>query len=224
MRLVDYYLEDLLSIRQIIGQLSDTDKLSADELKSKFISMISNAHTNAAAAGVTEEIRIKSLFPVAALIDELVLTSEWPEKSEWKNASLQRHYFNTTSAGTEFYERLNLLNRRGEDSDIREVFLICLGLGFKGKFFMPEDRPRIEEARGYNLSLLLPEDSHSRLDKTILFSQAYQKDMRENKLMRSRTNLLPIFTAIPFITVISMFVFYAAQIDNWISDIIGLVK
>ena len=102
MRLVDYYLEDLLSIRQIIGQLSDTDKLNADELKSKFISMISNAHTNAAAAGVTEEIRIKSLFPVAALIDELVLTSEWPEKSEWKNASLQRHYFNTTSAGTEF--------------------------------------------------------------------------------------------------------------------------
>ena len=83
---------------------------------------------------------------------------------------------------------------------------------------MPEDRPKIEEARGYNMSIMLPEDSVSRMDKSTLFSAAYQKDMRENKLMRSRFNLIPVFTAIPFVAVIATFLFYALQIDSWVSN------
>ena len=224
MRLVDYYMEALLAARSVSQSLSADDPVSAEELKNKFVNLISSAQVNAASAGVDEAVRQKALFPVVAFIDELILTSPWPGKLAWKNDSLQRHYFETTNAGSEFYEQLNLLNRQGSDADIREIYLMCLGLGFKGRYFMPEDRTKIEEARGYNMSIMLPEDSVSRMDKSTLFSAAYQKDMRENKLMRSRFNLIPVFTAIPFVAVIATFLFYALQIDSWVSNIVGLVS
>ncbi|WP_419811106.1 DotU family type IV/VI secretion system protein [Bacterioplanoides sp.] len=224
MRLLDHYLESLLAARNLTNALSTDGSLTSEELKKKFRSWIDRALATIAASGTDEQVRMKSLFPVVAYIDELILTSEWKDRHSWKNDSLQRHYFDTTNAGSEFYDRLNLLNRQGSDSEIREIYLMCIGLGFKGKYFMPEDRPRIEEARGYNLSLLFPEDSLANLDETILFSHAYQKDMRENKLMKSRKNLLPVFSVFPFVAVAGAFLFYAVQINGWVSDIIKLVN
>jgi len=224
MRLVDFYIDTLLTIRQLVPQLEATSEQDVDAVRAKLIQLLDEAQQNITAADLSEYQAEAALFPVVAYIDELILISKWSEKSKWQQVSLQRHFFDTTNAGQEFFDRLNVLNRQGEDRSVREVFLLCLGLGYKGQYFMPDDRPKLEEIRVFNLDLLLPEDANQTLERTTLFDQAYQNSIREGKHITSRTNLLPVFTVLPIVIIAGIFVFYALQINDWLAQIMELVK
>jgi type VI secretion system protein ImpK len=63
-------------------------------------------------------------------IDETILETGWQQKNEWIKNSLQKQFFNTTSAGTQFFTRIEKLG--SEDKDILEVYDYCLASGFKG--------------------------------------------------------------------------------------------
>lgn len=224
MRLVDSYIDALLSVRSLATSLTPESATDAQTLKDKFILLLDQAQLHSRQNGFAPGTVNAALFPVIAYVDEMILTSQWNEKATWQKDSLQRHYFNTTNAGQEFFERLNQLNRQGEDRSIREVYLLCLGLGFKGQYFMPSDRPKLEEIRVFNLDLLLPEDANVRLEKATLFEDAYQEHVREGRRRNSRLDLTPYFIATPFIIVISVFIGYALQINTWMTQILDLVK
>ncbi len=224
MRLVDFYIDVLLKTRQLVPMLTAESEQDVAEVKNSLTQLLDQSRENVVAKGLTESQALSALFPIVSYIDEMILTSKWCNKSKWQQTSLQRHYFETTNAGREFFERLNKLNRQGEDRSVREVFLLCLGLGYKGQYFMPDDRPKLEEIRVFNLDLLLPEDANKTLEKTQLFDQAYQESIREGRQATSRTNLIPFFTATPVVVILGVFVFYAIQINDWLAQIMGLVK
>jgi type VI secretion system protein ImpK len=83
------------------------------------------------------------LFAICAWIDELVLCTSWDQKHLWKKQLLQHLYFDTTRAGEQFYEKLDSL--RAGQTDVSEVYLYCLKLGFKGKYYMSRDRITLTE-------------------------------------------------------------------------------
>lgn len=224
MRLVDFYIDTLLTIRKLVPQLAAESGQEVDGVRANLIHMLDGAQQSITKAGLSQYQAEAALFPIVSYIDEMILTSKWNEKSKWQQISLQRHYFDTTNAGREFFENLNKLNRQGEDRSVREVFLLCLGLGYKGQYFMPDDRPKLEEIRVFNLDLLLPEDANQTLEKTVLFDQAYQSSVREGRRVTSRINLMPLFTVAPIVIIASVFVFYALQINDWLAQIMGLVK
>lgn len=224
MRLVDFYIDVLLTTRKIVPMLTADSNQDVAELKTSLMQQLDESKANAIASGLTENQARSALFAIVSYIDEMVLTSNWNDKAKWQQNSLQRHYFETTNAGREFFEHLNKLNRQGEDRSIREVYLLCLGLGYKGQYFMPDDRPKLEEIRVFNLDLLLPEDANQTLEKTQLFDQAYQDTIREGRQATSRTNLIPFFTSFPILVILGVFVFYALQINDWLAQIMGLVK
>lgn len=224
MRLVDFYIDVLLTTRQLVPMLTANSEQDVMEINNSLTILLDNARADAVAKGLSEYQALSALFPIASYVDEMILTSSWCNKSKWQQHSLQRHYFDTTNAGREFFERLNKLNREGEDRSIREVYLLCLGLGYKGQYFMPDDRPKLAEIRIFNLDLLLPEDANQTLEKTQLFDQAYQANIREGRKATSRTNLIPFFTAAPVLVILGVFVFYALKINDWLGQIMGLVK
>ena len=224
MRLVDFYIDVLLTTRQLVPMLTAESEQDINEIKKSLTLLLDKSRENIMAKGLSEYQALNALFPIVSYVDEMILTSKWRNKSKWQQHSLQRHYFDTTNAGREFFERLNKLNREGEDRSIREVFLLCLGLGYKGQYFMPDDRPKLAEIRIFNLDLLLPEDANQTLEKTQLFEQAYQATIREGRQATSRTNLIPFFTAAPILVILGVFVFYALQINDWLAQIMGLVK
>ena len=102
----------------------------------------------------------EGLFAVCALIDEMILCSAWPGRDKWQLNQLQHHFFNTTNAGTEFFDRLKALTP--DEDGVREVYGWCLAMGFKGAYFRPEDARELESITGANLDLsgrrLLEED------------------------------------------------------------------
>jgi type VI secretion system protein ImpK len=74
-------------------------------------------------------------FVLAAFLDELVLTTDFPLRDEWEKTPLQLEYFGEHLAGVKAFERLEELMRNGEaDVDVVEVYYVCLLLGYKGKY------------------------------------------------------------------------------------------
>jgi type VI secretion system protein ImpK len=223
MRLVDFYVPAMLFTRQTARSFEGGD-LSAEQVRRHFEQLYSSLTERAYESGFSVESVKEGWFAVCAYVDEVLLTSVWSDRAAWQQASLQRIHFNTTNAGSEFYERLNLLSKHGEDRSVREVFLLCLGLGFKGRYFDPDDRPNLENARGFNLSLLLPGEAQHNLDKSVLFQSAFSEEALGAKQKKRRANLIPYVIAVPVITVLGVFLYYASQIRGLIVELLSLVS
>jgi len=223
MRLVDFFIDPILKINALKDNIEQIDEHWL-EFKNELRDMLVSSQVHAVKAGFPEASCNEALFPVVSYIDEVILTSKWKGKLEWQRDSLQRNFFSTTNSGYEFYERLNKLNRQGDDRSVREVYLLCLSLGFKGRYFSPQDRPKIEETRVFNLDLLLPDDANKVFEKSTLFADGYHERDQINATRKSRVNLIPYFAATPFVAIAATLLFYSIQIGNGLGNIMDLVK
>lgn len=223
MRLVDYFIDPLLMANRLKSDASELDE-NWESVRESLSQLLLDSKLAAVRAGYPETVCDQALFPIVAFIDEAVLTSQWTQKSLWQMQSLQREFYETSNAGHEFYERLNLLNRQGDDRSVREIYLLCLSLGFKGKFYQPQDRPKIEEIKLFNLNLLLPKDANNVFEKSTLFTDAYHERDQINTQQKSRINLIPFFATAPFVIVGGALLFYSLEISQSISSIMDVVK
>lgn len=71
-------------------------------------------------------------FALTAFADEMILRTEWAGREEWLRDLLQLHLYRTNRAGDEFYDHLNRL--RPDQVHAREVYFLCLTLGFEGQY------------------------------------------------------------------------------------------
>ena len=223
MRIVDCFTEVILFTRKFTrGEL---DIHLVEDVRRELLRLFELSWELAESKGMSEAFYQQAKFPVVALVDELLQCSDWELKGDWQKSSLQRHYFDTTSAGAEFYNRLNVLNKFGPDRDIREVYALCLGLGFKGKYFRGEDRKAYEEVKALNLSLLLPEEAQRNIDSATLFPFAYKGHQdSENHSFKTRLNIYPIIIGVPIIVIVSMAIYYQLSIASLLDQIQGLLK
>ncbi|MEW6381892.1 MAG: type IVB secretion system protein IcmH/DotU [bacterium] len=114
-------------------------------------------------------------FAVCAWIDEAILNSAWKEKARWQKEQLQRIYYNTADAGEEFFERLNAIGLH--QRDVREVYYLCLALGFTGRYCHEGDQYLLEQLKTSNLRLLCGSSvGLPTLDKMELFPAAYPSE------------------------------------------------
>jgi type VI secretion system protein ImpK len=124
-------------------------------------------------------------FAVCAWVDEVILNSPWQEKEHWKREQLQRLYYRTTDAGEEFFERLN--NVGYHQRDVREVYFLCLALGFMGRYCHQGDDFLLAQVKSSNLKLLLGGSvGPPSLDRAELFPQAYQTGPVEPYVQKRR--------------------------------------
>ena len=223
MRIVDCFTDVILFTRKFVR--GEIDLQSADDVRAELLRRFEQVQQLAQEQGMSEAFFEQAKYPVVALVDELLQCSNWANKAEWQVNPLQRHYFNTTSAGAEFYDRLSELNKFGPDRDIREVYALCMGLGFRGKFFRGEDRKAYEEIKAFNLSLLLPDEAQRNIDSATLFPFAYKgHEDAENHSYRARLNIYPVIIGIPIIIVVSMMFYYQFSIADLLNQVAAMVK
>lgn len=124
-------------------------------------------------------------FIVCAWIDEAILSSPWNQKSQWQREQLQRVYYQTTEAGEEAFERLNAVGLH--QRDVREVYYLCLALGFTGRYCKKGDEYLLDQLKTSNLKILLGSSTGlPSLEKSELFPEAYPKDPFEAGSQRGR--------------------------------------
>jgi type VI secretion system protein ImpK len=123
--------------------------------------------------GITDRDYQDGCFAVVAWTDETILKhSTWKHHQEWNAHPLQLEYFQTRNAGEEFFERLERL--RADQKAVREVYYLCLGLGFSGQYFLGmEDELKLSQIRHEQAQhLALPIKDVQDIDK--LTPQPYQ--------------------------------------------------
>jgi type VI secretion system protein ImpK len=80
-----------------------------------------------------------SKFALAAFVDEIVLTNNFPMRNEWERNPLQLEYFGEQLAGNKFFEKLEaMLKQIDATKDAVEIYYMCMLLGFKGRFAVYE--------------------------------------------------------------------------------------
>ncbi len=108
-------------------------------------------------------------FAVVALLDEAILSSKDPGRDLWRKQTLCVDLFGEANAGDVFFDRMQGLVRREETmrlGDLLEVYLLCLLLGFEGRYggamrgeslvLAERVRRRIEGIRGLDYRLSPP--------------------------------------------------------------------
>ena len=76
-------------------------------------------------------------YAFCALIDEIILSSDFSIRSDWERAPLQLRLFGEHLAGERFFDKLEVLRANPEENiETLEVFHTCLLLGFQGKYLL----------------------------------------------------------------------------------------
>lgn len=125
MRLVDCWMPVFDAVEKALAQPSDTVGEGVKVLCDRTLGLVVEQ-------GYSSVQAEDSLFAVVAWIDEQAMTRAWPGREEWRRLPLQGHYFATSQAGVEFYQRLERL--ADEDVAVREVFALAMLAGFEGRF------------------------------------------------------------------------------------------
>ncbi len=151
MRLMDCFIE-LVAYVAYFKRSAGERQPPYDQVKHDIERFIATSQNRAIQSRSSGEDYDQARFAVFAWVDEVILSSPWSHKNRWQGEQLQRVYYQTTDAGELFFERLN--NLGAHQRDVREVYYICLALGFMGRYCHEGDDYLLDQLRTSNLKLL----------------------------------------------------------------------
>jgi type VI secretion system protein ImpK len=105
---------------------------SAEVLRQDMLGVLRDLVTRCRAAGIPDAETAEARYAIVAFIDERVLHSNWPGRTEWMSNPLQLQLYREYAAGENFFARMRVLLHRGTPSPALEVYYLCLALGFTG--------------------------------------------------------------------------------------------
>lgn len=151
-RLSDCFLE-LLAYTSLLKATCARKQPSLGEVKESVRDLLNRSAQNMRALSIDPRDYDDARFAVCAWVDETILNMPWTHREEWLKSLLQSELYGTTKAGEEFFDRLNRL--RPDQVDAREVYYLCLCLGFIGRYCMDGDEFLLEQLRKSTLRLLV---------------------------------------------------------------------
>lgn len=174
-----------------------------DQVKADVSRLLGQAEEAVRKGLVSPEDFEASRFAVCAWIDEAILNSNWQQKQQWQREQLQRLYYQTTEAGEEFFERLNALGLH--QRDVREVYYLCLALGFMGRFHQPGDEVLLEQLKNSNLKMLTGSSlGLPTLERKQLFPDSYPAETIGPSSVAKRSSF-PLLTIVGILAPIVLF-------------------
>jgi len=134
-----------------------------------------------------ETLYREAQYVMAALADEtMLLRVQWDGRAVWQDQLLETALFGTRVAGERVFERLDALlaDDARASADLAIIYLMALALGFRGRWWRPEDEG---ELRGYRRALariITREDPALAREGGLLFEQAYGHTIGQGRAVR----------------------------------------
>ena len=223
--LVEAYSNLIAYICHVTRTLADNPPMPED-VRSRISNLLATGDQAAQAMGIPSADIRQARFALCAFIDELLMNKSWPGQNFWKRSLLQTQYFQTTNAGEEFFSNLNAL--RPEQNWVREIYYLCLCMGFKGRYCKPGDEAVLARLRGAELAAIKRPDQPGLGDPAPLFPEGYPaKDEAESLLLGKglsgpeRSQIL--LAAIPPGFFLILFLVYSFVLSGVSDDILGPV-
>jgi len=199
---------------------------SAEHFRGQMERLLAEARNVASSAGSEEVHFDQALFPIAAWADEVAANSDWGRSASWMKQSFQLEYFRTTNAGVEFFDRLEALTRA--QNDIREVFCICLALGFKGQLYAMSAQPLLEQCLARHLGVLNEGGAEIDLlsDRLIpeAFAPAADAIMDHIPESRARRGWIWGYILAPLAVIAAVYFAFSVTLSETAAEIYGLIS
>jgi len=193
MRLSDCFIELIAYVSYFLKGLGQ-NQLPFEKVKGDVQGLLSQSEECVQKGFFSQEDYDQARFAICAWADESILNSSWEEKSRWLGEQLQRVYYQTTDAGEEFFERLNRL--APHQMEVREVYYLCLAMGFTGRYCHEGDEYLLEQLKTSNLKLLMGSSMGlPSLDRGDLFPEAYPVVPAESGNRQEKFRLSPYTAA-----------------------------
>ena len=141
------------------------------EFRDKVIALLNAQEERAKSYGIGAETFKEARYAVLSWVDEMILNSKWPARNQWQHLMLA--YYGTLNAGEEFFRRLNALPSNA--NDIREIYYLCISLGFQGELAFGEGLRELHELKQRLYKQLSGSGGDIRQNYSRLFPEAYQK-------------------------------------------------
>jgi type VI secretion system protein ImpK len=215
MRIVDCFME-LLAYVAYFQKTVETKQPAFDQVKADIDRLASQADADFQSKGLSKEDGDLAKFAIFAWIDEVILGSAWNQKEQWQGQQLQRIHFQTTDAGELFFERLNSLGPH--QNNVREVYYLCLAMGFSGRYIHESDDFLLEQLKTSNLKVLTGSSiGLPALDQSELFAEAYPRQAVELKPQQRKRSFSPMILmgiGAPVVFYIALFLIYRFILNN----------
>jgi len=184
------------------------------------ISMLDAAANQARELKFAEAQVREAQFAVVAWVDEAAMSHQWQGAAQWRRAPLQRHFFSTTRAGVEFFQRLEGLPESAAGA--REVFGLALLSGFQGRY---ATRPggELAQYRRQCLERIILDNDISPLDATsVLFNQPLDNlPQRVRIVRRSLPGIsLLLIIGIPVLILIGLYISFDFSLAHQVSQLL----
>jgi type VI secretion system protein ImpK len=224
MRIVDCFTELLAYIAYFLKTVK-TRQPAFSKVRADIERLVSQADSCLQDKGISKEDSDHARFAIFAWIDETILSSPWNEKGQWQRQQLQRTYFQTADAGEVFFERLNMLGPH--QNYVREVYYLCLAMGFTGRYIHEGDDFLLDQLKTSNLKVLMGSSMGlPALDKGQLFQGAYPQQTEEVLPQRSKRVLSPIILlsiAFPVVLFAALYLIYSFILNNIAENLLSVV-
>lgn len=223
MRLTDIFIKIFTYVAYLMRTSSPPP---IEQVKADIERLILESEADFEKGGFERENYDLARFAVYAWVDEMIMSSNWPGKDAWLKSTLQRTYFQTASAGDLFFERLNALGPHQQD--VREVYYLCLSMGFMGKYCNEGDDYLLEQLKLSNLKLLtgtsvgLPSFENETLFPEAYPTEAAESGPAEKRSLFSPLNIVAVFG--PVAVFIVLFFIYQFVLRNLNDNIMAMVK
>ena len=213
MRLTDCFMELIAYVAYFLKTTS-AKQPPHTLVKAEIDRLVSNSQLICEKGNFSPQDYNLARFAVFAWIDEAILSSGWNEKNKWQAEQLQRVYYQTTDAGELFFDRLNTVGL--QQRDVREVYYLCLAMGFTGRHCHAGDDFLLDQLRSSNLKLLSGSSAGlPSLERSELFPEAYAA---ASGAVLPRRSGFPLFTFLclgfPVLLYLFFFVIYKFVLSN----------
>ena len=172
MRLIDCFIPLLAYVSYLVRSDQGAHPADYEKARKDIGELIRQSEACVSDGAVNRSDYDMARFAIFAWIDEAVMSSSWEGRRQWQRELLQREYYHTTDAGEVFFDRLNQIGLH--QRDVREVYYICLALGFTGQYGNAGDAVLLAGLRDENLKILTGRSVGTpSLNDQELFPQAY---------------------------------------------------
>ncbi|AWB08890.1 type VI secretion system protein TssL (plasmid) [Azospirillum humicireducens] len=106
-----------------------------ESLRQRVISALRDFQHWVTKSGMDAWTQATAHYALCALIDDIVLNSQWGSQSSWTRQNVTSMFHNNVVGGDQFYERLATARQDpGKYGDLLELMYLCLSLGFRGRY------------------------------------------------------------------------------------------
>lgn len=112
-----------------------------------------------------------AVYALSMFIDERINDSEWIAKGQWAGEPLGIVLQQDPDGGVHFFDRLDALSPR--QNAVKEVYLVCLALGFRGKYVNVDPAQQAQELSELRQKVLRSMVPTPMVKQKLLFPSAY---------------------------------------------------